>query len=465
MSDAWKLATITSFEHVPISDTIGLLRVTAWSSSHGTSDQPRPTLVADDGHTVWRYAAVPAPADFDEILRAAYSVHAAAVTPETVFSFEFDDGFVIALPPPTAGAARLNWQAQDLTPLPDSPTPTGGESDDERRLALQGKITELSEELAETRLRLQAHGGGAAQTQTHFLALHLAAAETRAELQAVHELATLGVAAGDGSAPPAGDREAELSRRLAAAEESAALAEQRLTEATRRAEAAVLELAGEQDRLRTMEERIAQAELDVQEAVRKRDAAVAGRREAQQALEPLRAANARAEHALAEAQDTLRKMSVERDELSRQVEAFDEVAVKARERAAEADSERLQANARLAELETWSAELERRLTETTTALANARAAAQADESELRRLRGELAEAQAQLELNQAQLLAFGRGAAPEAAPKRNAGRTIPYLAPAAVSPSRLEALRRAATDDAHRQAQRDLDDLSSNGRR
>jgi hypothetical protein len=87
-------------------------------------------------------------------------------------------------------------------------------------------------------------------------------------------------------------------------------------------------------------------------------------------------------------------MTFERDELSRQANAFDSVAVKARERASHAELSNEQLNATLQELQTWRGELERRLTRTTSELGVAKTAREADERELKRLRAALDEASA-----------------------------------------------------------------------
>ena len=79
-------------------------------------------------------------------------------------------------------------------------------------------------------------------------------------------------------------------------------------------------------------------------------------------------------------------MTFERDEFSRQAAAFDGVAVKARERAVQAEAANEKATAALHELQIWRGELERRLAETTSELGAARAARETDERELMRLR-------------------------------------------------------------------------------
>ena len=108
-------------------------------------------------------------------------------------------------------------------------------------------------------------------------------------------------------------------------------------------------------------------------------------------------------------------------------------------------------DARLAELEVWSAELERRLTETTTELGEARLASERDDADLRRLHGELAEARAELELFQTR----GIDPAPELAARPLPG---PPRAPLSLTPSDLDVIRRDAFLEAHRRADRDLAD-------
>lgn len=105
----------------------------------------------------------------------------------------------------------------------------------------------------------------------------------------------------------------------------------------------------------------------------------------------LRTRQSSLERELDHARDELRIMTFERDELSRQAAAFDGVAVKARERAALAEAANEKSAATLSELQTWRGELERRLAETTSELGAARAAREADERELARLRASLAE--------------------------------------------------------------------------
>jgi hypothetical protein len=535
------VASIKSFEQVPVATSIGLLRVSAQSAFRSRLDDLRPTLVADDGDTVSRFAAIPAPPDSGGILRAAFSVPVDVATPETVFSLEFEDGFVIALPDPTPGAARINRRVAPAPAAPDaadadadagadeptaatSPAPATPDlvaeapgtpepsetpeapDGEERRSELQPKIAELTEELAEARrqvaeLRDAADFGTRARDT--ILGMLSAAALASAELQATRDLAVdaASVATVDDGA------RAELERRLAEAEQRYADAEaehaetrgrlndaeavhsetrgrlddaeQRLGDANRRADSAAHELAGERERVRSLEDRVVALESEAREhldrvtvAERDRDQADEARRKAEDAVEPLMAARARAERELAEMQDQVHKMGMERDELSRQAQAFDGVAIKARERAAEAESEHQKASGRLNELEIWTSELERRLADATTQLSEARAAAQADGAELRRLRDELGHAQppdpgatepAPATPDQSSGPG-GEGAVP--GPESAAARAVRAMGHASrtISDSQLEDIRSAALSEARAQAEHDLEDASPNGR-
>jgi hypothetical protein len=322
MSDAWRVASITSFEQVPVGPATALLRVSATSAFRAQEDDGRPMLVADDGHDVSRFVSVPAPLDEGGVLRCAYPVPIAVVTAETVFSLEFTDGLVIALPDPTTGPARL----QRPSGQPAAPTVAVAAVGEERRTELAPKLIELSEELASVRhevehLRGEAELGQAARAR--ILHLHLEAVEASAELHAVRDLAALAAAA-PGVAVPVADEARGAAERVLAAN-------------------------------------------------RERDAALEAQRAAEESVEPLRAGAVRMEGQLLELRGQVHKMSLERDESRRQASAFDAVAVKARARAEEATAEHQKSSARLAELETWAAELERRLAETTTQLAEARA--------------------------------------------------------------------------------------------
>jgi hypothetical protein len=251
MPDAWNSIRIREFEHILAAPTVVLLRVSGKPARRRSTAGPRPVLVANDGTTIRRFAAIPSPPDDRGVLRAAYSVSSDLLAPSTTFSLELTDGRVVALPAPQPGVSRLSPGPRVDSPSePDTPEPPEGT--DERRSGLVSKLTELSARLAESE-------------------------QARDELQ-------LSVA-------------------------------------------------------------------------------------------PLSEARERVEHEL----------------------------VGARERAARAETEAKQSAAALEELETWRGELERRLTETIDELSETKIARTRDEGELLRLGGDLAEAEAMVELLQAQV--------------------------------------------------------------
>jgi hypothetical protein len=550
MSDAWRVASIKSFEQVPVAASSGLLRVSAQSAFRSRPDDLRPTLVADDGSTVLRFAAIPAPGDSGGMLRAAYSVPADVATPETVFSLEFEDGFVIALPNPTPGQSRISRR---VTPAPapapvesEPPEPTVAAADapaepppgdtgtagtppadtaavditapesvspeptvaaaataaeaapdgEERRSEPQSKLTELTEELAEARRQLAELRDDAdfgARARDSVLGMLSGAALAHAELQASRDL-DLHAAGGD---PGVDIARAELERRVTEAEQRHADAEaehaetrgrltdteQQLDEATRRADTAARELAGERDRIGGLEDRAAALEAEAQElrdrtatAEHERDEAEETRRQAEATVEPLQAAKTRAERELVELQDQVHKMGLERDELGRQAQAFDGVAVKARERAAEAEAELQRTRGRLDELEIWTAELERRLAEATTQLAEARLAAPTDEGQRQPAVGlddpsppspsPSSEGGPAHDIPTA-VPDIPDTAGPSALPRESAAaRAVRAMGQTSrtVSDSQLDEIRRAALSEATAQAERDLQDASAGGR-
>ena len=179
-----------------------------------SAGEVRPTLVADDGRVIRSFAAIPAPPDQGEVLRVAFAAAADVLSTETVFSLEFPDFYVVALPAPTAGTMRGNQPG-----APDAPVL-------ERRTDLQPKLVELSEELAETRqetsdLRTASDTARAqtAQARSQLLDLQVVAAIQSAELQAVRDLAELKDAEGPALTTAAAPADAEdLRDRLTAAE-------------------------------------------------------------------------------------------------------------------------------------------------------------------------------------------------------------------------------------------------------
>jgi hypothetical protein len=150
MPDAWNAVKIRDFEHVLAAPTVTLLRVSGKPPRRRSTVGPRPVLVANDGQTIRRFAAIPSPPDDRGVLRAAYSVSSDLLAPSTTFSLELTDGTVVALPAPQPGNARpapepADDPASELGDAHELP-----EGTDERRSGLVTKLTELSARLAES---------------------------------------------------------------------------------------------------------------------------------------------------------------------------------------------------------------------------------------------------------------------------------------------------------------------------
>ncbi|MGO9957870.1 MAG: hypothetical protein ACLP50_18190 [Solirubrobacteraceae bacterium] len=150
-----------------------------------------------------------------------------------------------------------------------------------------------------------------------------------------------------------------------------------------------------------LEEQVSALRAEVDRARAELATRTVGGEDLRDEIETLTAAREQDRRALELAQDALRSMTMERNEVSRQADAFDAVATKARERAAQAEALSADSTASLEELETWREELERRLAATTTELDVVKNVRSEAASEQRRLRGELAETEAGLELEQA----------------------------------------------------------------
>jgi DNA repair exonuclease SbcCD ATPase subunit len=402
VTDAWRTIKIRQFEHVIAGPTTSLLRVSGKPPRRHDRSQ-RPTLLADDGSNVHRFAAIPAPPDPRGVLRAAYSVPTDVMTPDSVFSLELSDGYVIALPAPTPGPGRPTSGASNQQQPPPAAAPRDpgrggkapGHSAHERRAATIDQLAELSAALAQAE---QAGGDNdaariAAEAELDQSRMELAALERRiAELEA---------------------EAGEATQRLSAARAQTAATAEEATSAR--------ELSGSLERrnveldasVRGLQEKLPSLERDLATAV-------AAQSELQGEIAALRTARARSEQELEQAHDAVRMMTFERDELSRQVAAFDDLAVKARERATQAEAASERSAEALDELQTWRGELERRLTATTTELGVAKTARQEDELELKRLRGELSESEAKFDLARAEIenlnAKLAAGGAPEAPP-------------------------------------------------
>jgi hypothetical protein len=135
VSDAWRSLKIKQFEHVAAAPSLALLRITGKASRRSGAAEERPALVADDGQNVTRFAALPSPPDDKGVLRAAYSVPAAVLTADTVFSLELKDGHVIALPAPVARATAAP-PTPDIAPGPGPSSATSAQADEALRQEL-----------------------------------------------------------------------------------------------------------------------------------------------------------------------------------------------------------------------------------------------------------------------------------------------------------------------------------------
>jgi hypothetical protein len=150
MPDAWNSVRIREFEHVLAAPTVALLRISGKPPRRRSTSGPRPVLIANDGQTIRRFAAIPSPPDDRGVLRAAYSVSSDLLAPSTTFSLELSDGTAIALPAPQPGVSRLSPEPGSDVPPEGTDAPEPPEGTDERRSGLVSKLTELSARLAES---------------------------------------------------------------------------------------------------------------------------------------------------------------------------------------------------------------------------------------------------------------------------------------------------------------------------
>jgi chromosome segregation ATPase len=519
VTDAWHSLKIRQFEHVAAGPSTALLRISGRASRRRVNAGPRPTLLADDGLTVHRFEPLPSPPDARGVLRAAYSVTASAITPDTVFALRLTDGTEIRLPAPTPSATRLGPRpaAPDAQPAPAHDLPeveetepdeadaynNGGlyylppsrpssedpvqppiaepvddeiepleadvdadaDGDEQEAELAHGHVRALEERttLLENEIR-QLHDSLAAAEASAADALEGARTDIADAQQQADEAAAQAERRADEAAAEAQQRVDEAAaeaqqraeERIAEAQQRAderiaeaqQRADERIAEAQQRAQDAISEVNAEADgRLRelrtTLEASIAEVTARADEATARSEAAQAraealqernaevesalaehqqrvgslerelaetqhARADLAQEVDLLKAARERYQHDLQQSQDEVRAMTLERDELNRQAAAFDAVAVKARQRASLAEEASAASAATLSELETWRSELERRLSETTSELELARATTADDALELRRLRGELAESEAKLELAQADMRNLNR---------------------------------------------------------
>jgi hypothetical protein len=104
VTDAWRSVKIEQFEYLMAGSSLAMLRVSATPARRRVRAEERPTLVADDGLSVQRFAAIPSPPDERGVLRAAYSVPGVLITSHTRFSLQMADGSEVALPEPSPSA-------------------------------------------------------------------------------------------------------------------------------------------------------------------------------------------------------------------------------------------------------------------------------------------------------------------------------------------------------------------------
>jgi len=403
VTDAWHAVKVREFEHVLVSPSVALLRVTGKAPRRRSADTSRPTLLADDGHTVKRVAAIPSPPDARGTLRAAYTVAADLIDSGSVFSLELDDGEVIALPTPTRGATRL-------APKPRSSrgnaiaAAADRRADEERRTGMVTKLSELSAALAEServrgRLRSALASARAESEQ--------AGERTRALEARLGDLESRPPAALPAAIAPAADVDERVRAALSAAEgraQAVLLSEQEQAQARiaalesehaevrERHEAQLAELA-EAYRIRRAEVEMAHEaamtdarhahETELDRVKRSRDelerslaayiAEADARQELQSSVEQERGRAARVRDELETTKETVRRVSEERDEL-----------------------------------EAWRGDLERRLIGTTDELSQLMQDRSGEAGELLWLRAELAEAQARAELAEARVTALDR---------------------------------------------------------
>jgi hypothetical protein len=409
------------FEQVRAAPETDLLRV-ALRVSGGSGPVGRPTLLLELGDRAQRRQPILAPPDIEGVLRAAYAVAASRLTEQTKFALEFEGGAVVDLPAPIPGQARAG--REEVAAQAD-----GGRPRDSARTK-----AELRNELDVAREQAAI----AQSREIEFAALAIEAGTAAAELQA--ECERLSAVNAELDVPPPDDsllvEAAQIARRQA--EERAAdaisvaeTARQRTVELEARAtelEGAAAEAA----------ERVTGLEWAVAEAER-----INGSLEHD--LASAREVLTQRDQALAHARDELRIMTVERDELTRQVAAYDGVAMKARERAKHADEASAASAAALNELQSWRTDLERRLAETTAELASSRSARHTAETEVRSLRGLLAEAEAKVEL------AEGRSGSLDAELRD---------ARAEERDAKLELIRKSAEQRTSEEAERELRDAA-----
>jgi hypothetical protein len=344
---------LTEFEHVVTGPTQSLLRVCGQSPPEHAPG-PRPVLVIETAAGDARFHPLRAPDDLRGVLRAAYAVPTSLVTGGAGCWLETSGGGRVELPAPVEGAGRQRDEEQLAdqllaeSMLRDDPGPGFGLGD-----VSQAELSSA-----------QVSSAGVARDPAD--ALHEAEAQIRSLAQTVTEL----------------ERARDDDRRVAAA--AAAQADTRAQSAEEREAAAIARAEDAEQTARFAQSRVAALEADLASQAPAREAL-------REEIADLRSRRQSLEREMDQARDQVRIMTFERDEQARQAAAFDEVAVKARERATAAEAANERTTSTLDELQVWRAELERRLAETTTELGALRARRDADERELDRLRSAMGE--------------------------------------------------------------------------
>jgi hypothetical protein len=260
MSNAWASVRIKKFQQVAAGPSIALLRVTGKPSKHKANSMPRPTLLADDGQVVLRFAALPSPPDERGVLRAAYSVPESVITAETVFSLELKNGHAVSLPAPTAGAAKVDPEETAVASEPDR--------EEAGRMREVDKLAELSSALAEAERAAIAHSVARADAEGAAERLRAEAdalAGRVAELEATAgRVAELEAAATRVTQPEPSGAMAEMAERIEELEALRAHADARLAQVQREAGERVAEvLRQSEERVASAQERLEQAEAQI----------------------------------------------------------------------------------------------------------------------------------------------------------------------------------------------------------
>jgi hypothetical protein len=203
--------TIAEFEHVAVGPSVVLLRVNGRSRDPRPAPDWRPTLIANHTGGPERFAPLPSPPDAEGVMRAAYSVPAALIAPETRFWLELADREIVELGSPAPGTPRRH--AAGAAAGGDEPPPADSDQlatlssalaqareraaavdAENRKLSatledleiwrgeLERRLADTTTELAETRARItEAHAAAEMDAL-------VARAEADALEQAAHEL-------------------------------------------------------------------------------------------------------------------------------------------------------------------------------------------------------------------------------------------------------------------------------------